>query len=67
MNVECDTDENFKDDQFHSFSCYYVPLRAESQILASKCIFSSILILFTLIFCLKGYHTEFKDSLFEVL
>jgi hypothetical protein len=35
---------------FHSFSCYYVSLRAESQIFASKCIFSSILILFTLIY-----------------
>jgi hypothetical protein len=51
---------------FHSFSCYYVPLWAESQVYASKCSFCSILILFTLIYCIKGYPTELKDSLFEV-
>jgi hypothetical protein len=28
--------------------------------------FSSMLILFTLIYCIKGYPTELKDSLFEV-
>jgi hypothetical protein len=41
----------------------------ESQIFASKCIFrgifSSIIILFTLIYFIKGYPTELKDSLFE--
>jgi hypothetical protein len=49
---------------FLHFSCHYVPLRTENQIFASKCIFSSTL--FTLIYCIKGYPTELKDSLFEV-
>jgi hypothetical protein len=70
VNVECDywilTKTLKMTGIFHSFSCYYVPLQAENQIYASKCIFSSILILFTLIYCVKSYPTEVKDSLFEV-
>jgi hypothetical protein len=66
--VECDTDENFKDDQgfFTVFPAIMFRFEHESQIFASKCIFSSILILFTLIYCIKGYPTKLKYSLFEV-
>jgi hypothetical protein len=67
VNVKCDTDENLKDDQgfFTVFPAimFRFELRAKS---ASKCIFSSRLILFTLIYCIKGFPTELKDSLFEV-
>jgi hypothetical protein len=68
MNVESDTDENFKDDQgfFTVFAAIMFRFEAEIQIFASKCSFSSILILFTLIYCIKGYTAEVKDSLFEV-
>jgi hypothetical protein len=67
VNVECDADENFKDDQgfFTDFLAimFRFVLRA---IFESNCIVSSILFLFTLIYCIKGYLTELKDSLFEV-
>jgi hypothetical protein len=45
--VECDINEKLKYDlEFVTvFSSYYVPLRAEAQIIEFKCIFSSILIL----------------------
>jgi hypothetical protein len=68
VNVECDTDENFKDNQgfFTVFLAIMFLSLSWEPIFASKSIFSSILNLFTLIYCIKDYPTELKDSLFEV-
>jgi hypothetical protein len=59
--VECDTDAKFKDD----FSQFFLLLCAASSWEPNfgMCIFSSILILFTFIYCI-GYRV--KNSVFEV-
>jgi hypothetical protein len=53
VNVECDTDDNFKDDQgfFTVFPAIMFRFKLRAKFLQQNGIFSSILILFTLIYC----------------
>jgi hypothetical protein len=62
VNVECDTEENFKDDQ--EFFTVFPAIMFCFELRAKFFIKMYFFILFTLIYCIKGYP-ELKDSLFE--
>jgi hypothetical protein len=60
VNVECDTDENLKDYQgyFTVYPANMFCLELRAKFLHQNLFFSSILFLFTLIYCIKGYSVK---------